>query len=297
MAQDDRSGRRTSTSRPTVRIPAAIHAALSDLNPQLEARPEPGQMWRLEFSGAVCLGYLADVTSTDVRVLVVGEDTQYADKRTEIVPAVQSPLGFPLGIWTDLHRRFPRYVLDRKLGELDTRLQAHEATDEPVSAVDPRRRYRLRLREQLDALQEAVEEVDQPSDEEALGSLLRRQNVDPSDVREALDTRRALRAFQGQLYLPPNDPAVEKLAALAGLPVSAVRSALPNPPAKLWIRLHQPRWRSSVRQWGSDQDLSEVAARWRVAEEVGAGSFRRAGAVAAEPDWEQALEDFFRNGQ
>lgn len=297
MAQEDQSGRRASTSRPTVRIPAAIQGALTSLDAQLEATPQPGQIWRLEFTGAVCLGYLAEVTRTEIHVLVVGEDTQYADNRTAVVPAEQSPLGFPLGIWTDLHRRFPRYALDRKLGELATSHEAHDATDAPVSAVDPRRRYRLRLREQLDALEEAVEKVDEPSDEDALGTLLRNQNVDPSDLREALDTRRARAAFQGQLYLAPNDPAVEKLAALTGLPVSAIRSALPHPPAPLWIQLHRPRWRSSTRRWASDRDLSEVTARWRVAEEVGAGSFRRTGAAAGETDWEQALEDFFRNSR
>lgn len=292
------NGRTRPTDLPQVRIPRQVHQAMVDLEAQLAQEPAAGQLWRLEFDGTVALVYLADLTDEHIVVVPVGEDVSYADDATVVVPADRSPLGFAIGIWTDLDLRLPRYVLDRKLGDLDVDVPDLTA-EQPAEVLptDVRYRYRQRLQEPLQELVDATERLadDDRGQQQPLSVLLRDQGVQPSQLRRAIDTRRARRAFQDQLYLPPTDPAVDVLAELADVDVDEVRRALPRPPQRLWVALHQLQWRLPTRRWAQDRDLPEVVARWRVAEEVGAGQFRRAGDTDTEPDWEQALTDFFRH--
>ena len=300
---------------PRVRVAEALR---QPAEPDLDAVPRSGEVWRLECDDVTSVVVVVKVEDDDATVAPIGEDAHLADPATLLVEADEAPLGFAVGVWVGLEAVVPLFVFDRRLGELAAmgdlealrrRVRtgvgeppAHRRRPPPVTSdIDPRVRYRDALRADLLALAATarLRSVPVGGPDVSVGEALRRAQLSPGQVAADLHwpRDRARRVFDDAVVASEEEAVT--LAHRYGLGDDAVE-ALTHVPAPLLILLHRPRWRHEVRAWAQPRELPEAVARRRVAEEAVASRLRSAGGrpgddAADQSGWEAVLEAFFRS--
>lgn len=313
----DRSGRPSveAVDRPTVHVADALRQLAE---PDLDAVPRSGEVWRLEFDDLTSIVVVLRVEGDDASVAPIGEDAHLADPATLLVEDEESPLGFAVGVWVGLEAVVPLFVFDRRLDELAAmgdleilRRWVRTGAGEPpagrrrpppvTSDLDPRARYRDALREDLLGLAATARLRSTPTGGPvvSVGEALRRAQLSPGQVAADLGwpRERARRMFHDAVVA--SDEEALRVARRYGLGGDAV-DALTHVPAPLLILLHEPRWRREVRTWAYQRELPETVARRQVAEEAVASRLRSAGGrpgvdAGDQSAWEAVLEAFFRS--
>lgn len=193
-------------------VPRLAERTVEALNTPRTIERISGQLWRLEWRGAVILALLLeDGDDTERLVAPVTTDPDWGDQYTVRIPADGSPLGTPLAVWAALRTPVPAQALDRPLGRvggeiLKTVESAYEAfmreelvgahqggefsTGMPITSTgDERWEYRQQVVTAITAIAEdAVADLAPAEGKggEDLGTLLYEHGVDPEGLAGAL---------------------------------------------------------------------------------------------------------------
>ena len=305
------SGPVPAVDRPAPDLPehgldAQVLEALNDVPAR---RPEPGQVWRLEFDGAAVPVAVVEVLvgEQEMAVAPVGEDPAYADAASVIVDALDGPLGFEFGIWTAVEHVVPLFTADRLLGTLpdDAWSQVQrcrrslrdgaqlEGAGAPLTSdLDPRLDYRASLEADLLALSVAAWEVLQPeplamSFREVLDEL----GIGRQQLRELGFSNHELGALAEERLIL-NDQELARIAEQAEVSIQQLQRSAPRAPRDLVIELHTPQRRRQLLEVGQRHDHGPSQERREAVRGVVMAGKRTADADA-EPDWSDALDKWF----
>ncbi|MGR6919805.1 ImmA/IrrE family metallo-endopeptidase [[Actinomadura] parvosata] len=240
----------------------------------------------------------ADVSVVAMPIVL---DERVADAWTLVLPSDQTSLAVTLGVWTDLSRRLPLYVLERQIEtvavdvsrsgwEADAIAGGARRGSDPVSAADPRHEVRARLE---DAMREFTEAEWAPSGSGNLARLMAAASLSPQRLIDAMgiSPQRALALRRGQAAV--DDAEARVLAPLLGINEKAVLEANASPPAALVVQMSRPRRRAQIARLTRKRGISEHSAWLAATYEVNAQAARQTG-QSQDPAWEERIDRYFQ---
>lgn len=297
MDDDDEAGRTTArlhAAAANVSIPRTLLAAFHEAPPE----PTAGQIWRAAWDEVVEVVAIRYVDGTDVSVVPISFETDYADTQAHVLPAIATSLEVAVAAWAGMERHLPVRVLHRCLGAVSGDMTASWPQSVPgarqgrriVTSIDPRTQHQAELEDHLDSLSEADWA---PAGTGVLAQWLREANIGVEELSKTANcsTAQALALRRGQAVVTERE--AETLAFLLGRSVAEIIAANPPVPEPLRARLDRPAWRAFVQRLARLRDLPERLA-WQAA---AYGTLRMAGRETAGDDgaiWDQRLERYFQ---
>lgn len=280
---------RLEDAAPSITVPAEVHAAWTRAAPELSA----GQIWRARWHDLV---QLVVILTPDQRttVLPLSFDLAYADSTSTRVATEANPFGVPIVTWCSLARSVPNVVLDRFVGQLDSKVTEGLLVAEPgqgsadYSTPHPVRVYRALIEDAMDELS-TVRWHGHGSGE--LSTLLQSSNLRVKDVAEilAMTPQRALAVWRGQVPLTHEE--AKTIAPVLGKLAEEILAANPTPPPDLIDSLERSRRHHQVLAYAIQRGNDVAAAYHDLSYQTWALAARQTGEKIT--NWDLRLDTLF----